>query len=181
MLAARLIESMGESDWVSPMVVQEKKKKGERRICVDLRKLNDACVHDLFPTLFIDEVLENVDRQEAYSCTDGFSGYHQIKIALEDRMILNLEAPRSVKQLHTTLGHTWYYRKFIKSYDHITAPMEKLLKKDVTFCFNDDYMKILDVLKEKLASMPILFFRKWDKEFHVHVDASCIALGAVIT
>jgi len=41
------------------MVVQEKKQKGEIRICVDLRKLNNACVHDPFPTPFIDEVLEN--------------------------------------------------------------------------------------------------------------------------
>jgi len=52
---------------------------------VDLRKLNDTCVHNPFPTPFIDEVLENVGRQEAYSFTDGFSGYHQTKIALEDR------------------------------------------------------------------------------------------------
>jgi len=52
---------------------------------VDLRKLNDACVHDPFPTPFTDEVLENVGGQEVYSFTDGFSGYHQIKIASEDR------------------------------------------------------------------------------------------------
>jgi hypothetical protein len=31
------------------------------------------------------EVLENVGGQEAYSFTDGFSGYHQIRIALEYR------------------------------------------------------------------------------------------------
>jgi hypothetical protein len=85
MLAAGIIEPVEESDWVSPMVVQEKKQKGEIRICVDLRKLNDACVHDPFPTPFTDEVLENVGGQEAYSFTDGFSGYHQIKIAPEDR------------------------------------------------------------------------------------------------
>jgi len=44
------------------MVVQDKKQKGEICICVDLRKLNDACVHDPFPTPFIDEVLEVVGR-----------------------------------------------------------------------------------------------------------------------
>jgi len=44
-------------------------------------------------------------------------------------VILNLEASRSVKQLSATLGHTGYYRKFIKSYAQITAPIEKLLKK----------------------------------------------------
>jgi len=42
-------------------------------------------------------------------------------------------------------------------------------------------MKSLDVLKEKLASTPILVFQKWDVEFHVHVDVLCIALGAVLT
>ncbi len=67
------------------MVVQEKKTKGAIRICVYLQNLNDACVHDPFPTLFTDEVLDNVDGQEAYSFTHGFSGYHQIKIASEDR------------------------------------------------------------------------------------------------
>lgn len=52
---------------------------------MDLQKLNDACVHDLFPTLFTDEVLDNVGGQEACSFIDGFSGYHQIKIMPEDR------------------------------------------------------------------------------------------------
>ena len=60
MIAAGIIEPVEESDWVSPMVVQEKKKNDEIRICVDLRKLNDACVNILFPTTFTDEVLENV-------------------------------------------------------------------------------------------------------------------------
>jgi hypothetical protein len=83
MLEAGIIEPIEESEWISPMVVQEK-KQGGIRICVDLRKLNDACLHDPFPTHFTDEVLENVGGQEAYSFTDGFSGYHQIKIAPED-------------------------------------------------------------------------------------------------
>ena len=60
MLAAGIIEHVEESKWVSPMVVQEKNTKGEIIICVDLRKLNDACLHDHFPTPFIDEVLDNV-------------------------------------------------------------------------------------------------------------------------
>ena len=38
-------------------------------------------------------------------------------------VILNLEAPQSVKQLWTTLGHTGYYWKFIKGYAQIMAPM----------------------------------------------------------
>ena len=68
MLGVGIIEPVEESEWVSPMVVQEKKTKGEIRICVvDLGKLNDACLHDLFPTPFTDEVLDNVGGQEVYS------------------------------------------------------------------------------------------------------------------
>jgi len=59
--------------------------------------------------------------------------------------------------------------------------MEKLLKKDVTFCWNEDYKKSLDVLKEKMVTAPNLVFPDWKKEFHVHVDASCIELGAILT
>jgi hypothetical protein len=51
---------------------------------VDLRKLNDSCLHGPFPTPFTDEVLDNVGCQEVYYFTDVFSGYHQIWIAKED-------------------------------------------------------------------------------------------------
>ena len=66
------------------MVVHDK-KTGEVCICVDLRKLNDAFLHDPFPTPFTDEVLEGVGGQGMYSFTNGFSGYHQIRITKEDR------------------------------------------------------------------------------------------------
>ena len=52
---------------------------------MDLRKLNDACIHDPFLTPFTDEVLDNVGGQEAYSFTHEFLGYHQIKIVPKDR------------------------------------------------------------------------------------------------
>ena len=42
------------------MMVEENKQKGEIRICVDIRNLNDACIHDPFLTPFTDEVLDNV-------------------------------------------------------------------------------------------------------------------------
>jgi hypothetical protein len=84
MLEAGIIELVEELEWISPMVGQDK-KIGEIKICVDPRKLNDACLHDPFPTPFTDEVLDNVGGQEVYSFTDGFSGYHQICIAKEDR------------------------------------------------------------------------------------------------
>jgi len=59
-LVASIIEPVEASDLMSPMMAQEKKKKDETRICVDLRRLKDACVHDSFPILFTNEVLHNI-------------------------------------------------------------------------------------------------------------------------
>ena len=58
--------------------------------------------------------------------------------------------------------------------------MDKILKKDVTFQWNEESQKSLDILKENMVVAPILVFLDWNKEFHVHVDASCIALGVVL-
>jgi len=66
------------------MVVKDKKTRGIK-ICVDLRKLNYACLHDPFPTSFTDELLENLRGQEAYSFIYGFSGHHQIQIVQEHK------------------------------------------------------------------------------------------------
>ena len=84
MVAARIIELVEESEWVNPMVVQDKNTKGKIQICVNMCKLNDACVHDPFPTPFSDEILDNFGGQQAYSFTDVFYGYHQIQIASEN-------------------------------------------------------------------------------------------------
>ena len=76
-IVAGIIEPLEELEWMSPMVVQETKTQGEIRICVDLRKLNDACLHDPFPTPFIDEVLDNVrlGRLHIYRCILRLSSY----------------------------------------------------------------------------------------------------------
>ena len=81
------------------------------------------------------------------------------KIAL----ILSLPPPTNVKILRETLGHTGYYRKFIKGYAAITAPMEKLLKKDVVFIWSPECQGSFDTLKAKMDSTPILLFPYWNK------------------
>ena len=48
-------------------------------------------------------------------------------------IILEFLPPTSVTQLRLVLGHIVYYRKCIIGYAEITAPMEKLLKKDAKF------------------------------------------------
>ncbi|GKC44929.1 putative nucleotidyltransferase, ribonuclease H [Tanacetum coccineum] len=55
------------------------------RVCIDYRKLNDATRKDHFPLPFIDQMLERLCGNEYYYFLDGFSGFFQIPIALEDQ------------------------------------------------------------------------------------------------
>ena len=63
-------------------------------------------------------------------------------------------------------------------YDHNSYG--KLLKKDVIFVWSQECQESFDTLKAKMDSAPILVFLDWNKEFHVHVDSSSIALGVVL-
>jgi hypothetical protein len=58
--------------------------------------------------------------------------------------------------------------------------MEKLLSKDTKYQWNEEFQHGLDTLKERMVTTPILVFPDWEKTFHVHVDASLIALGAIL-
>jgi len=87
----------------------------------------------------------------------------------------------SVEECETAQHYSGTYEILHKFYQKVCPDMEKLLNKDVTFYSNDDCKKILDILKEKMVTVLILVFPDWKKDFHVHVDVSCIALGAVLT
>jgi hypothetical protein len=85
MLEDGLIFAVEEEEWVRPIVIQSKKGTYDIRVCGEYRSLNSSYVQDPFPTPFNDEVLEHVAGKESYSFTDGFSGYHQVRIVEEDK------------------------------------------------------------------------------------------------
>jgi hypothetical protein len=59
--------------------------------------------------------------------------------------------------------------------------MENLLKKAEVFQWTLECDKAFNILKENLSTTPILIFPNWENEFHVHVDALAISLGAILT
>ena len=102
LLDAGIIYPVADSKWVSPTQVVPKKsgvtvvenEKGALvptkvvtgwRMCIDYRKLNATTRKDHFPLPFIDQILERVASHPFYYFLDGYSGYYQIEIALEDQ------------------------------------------------------------------------------------------------
>ncbi|KAA3474869.1 RNA-directed DNA polymerase-like protein [Gossypium australe] len=69
--------------WVAN-VVPVPKKDGKVRMCVDYRDLNKASPKDNFSLPHIDTLVDNTTGYSLFSFMDGFSGYNQIKMHLED-------------------------------------------------------------------------------------------------
>ncbi|RVX11377.1 Retrovirus-related Pol polyprotein from transposon 297 [Vitis vinifera] len=70
-------------EWLAN-VVPVPKKDGKVRVCVDFRDLNKANLKDDFPLPHIDMLVDSTTGHPMLSFMDGFSGYNQILMALED-------------------------------------------------------------------------------------------------
>ena len=85
------------------------------------------------------------------------------------------------KQVRVLLGHTGYCRKFIRHYSDMTYPFEELLRDDQEFNWAEECDISFEKLKRKIVEAPILRFSNWLIKFHVHIDASGLAIGAILT
>lgn len=79
-----IIERIDASEWVSPIVVIQK-KDGSIRLCVDLREPNKAIVPDSFPLPHMDELLHALVGATHFSKLDLASAYHQVPLHPESR------------------------------------------------------------------------------------------------
>ena len=70
-------------EWLAN-VVQVPMKDGKVRMCVDFRDLNKDSPKGDFPLPHIDVLVDNTVGHTLLSIMDGFLGYNQIKMALEN-------------------------------------------------------------------------------------------------
>nr|GFA00711.1 reverse transcriptase domain-containing protein [Tanacetum cinerariifolium] len=66
------------------------------KVCIDYRKLNDATRKDHFPLPFMDQMLKRLAGNEFYYFLDGFSGYFQIPIDLQDQEKTTFTCPYGI-------------------------------------------------------------------------------------
>ncbi len=305
---AGIIYPISDSGWISPVQVVPKKtestivegedgvkrakrEQNEWRVCIDYKCLNLGTKKDHFPLPFIDQMLERLAGKSHYCFLDGFSGFHQVPVALEDQekttftcpfgtfayrrmpfglcnapatfqrcmvfifseyvekimevfmddftvhgsdftnclsnlelilqrcincnlvlnyekghfmvdqgivlghivsqqgievdpakvaTIKNLPYPSSVKDVRSFLGHAGFYRRFIKDFSKVAAPMCKLLQKGEDFVFDQPCKNSFNVLKEKLTTAPVIQRPDWTLPFELMCDASDKVVGAVL-
>ena len=84
MEAAGIIERVDASPWVSPIVVS-RKRNGKVRLCLDLRKVNQAVVTDGYPLPHMDELLHALKGSKVYTILDLKEAYHQVELHPDSR------------------------------------------------------------------------------------------------
>ena len=60
-------------------------------------------------------------------------------------------------------------------------PLEELLRDDQEFNWIEECDISFKKLKRNLVEAPILRFPNWSTKFHVHIDASGLEIGAILT
>jgi hypothetical protein len=86
----------------------------------------------------------------------------------------------TVKQVHTILGICGYHRIHIPHFSFITAPLTCLTGKDIPFEWTDECHQAVRDLKKAVTTAPVLVRPDTTKQFKLEVDASAIAMGAVL-
>ena len=61
------------------------KKNEKLSVCINLKRVNIATIKDHYPLPITNHVLERIARAKTYGFLDGFYGYNQLSIALEDQ------------------------------------------------------------------------------------------------
>jgi hypothetical protein len=89
--------------------------------------------------------------------------------------------PSDVGQLRSFLGIASYYRRFVQGFAHTAAPLNELLKKDVTWQWQGEHERAYAGLKAALVTAPVLAVFDFTRDCVLSTDASAFAIGAVIS
>ncbi|RVW26113.1 Retrovirus-related Pol polyprotein from transposon 17.6 [Vitis vinifera] len=201
LLKAGIIYPISDSPWVSPTQVVPKKsgitvvqnEKGEEiatrlasgwRVCIDYRKLNVVTRKDHFPLPFIDQVLERVSGHPFYCFLDGYSGYFQIEIDVEDQEKTTFTCPfgtyayrRMPFGLYNALAT--FQRCMLSIFNDMVERIMEVFMDDITIyggTFEECLVNLEAVLKRCIEKDLVL---NWEKcHFMVHQG---IVLGHIIS
>jgi hypothetical protein len=96
-------------------------------------------------------------------------------------VVRDFPRPNTPKRLKSFLGLCNYYRRFVKSFAILTAPLRKLLAKDVKFVWTSECEKAFSELKTALITAPVLALPRLDQPYILTTDASTSGLAYILS
>ena len=95
-------------------------------------------------------------------------------------VIIEWKPPINVTEVRSFLGLAGYYRRFVKGFSMTTAPMTRLLQKNVKFEWSEKCQASFEKLKAFLTEAPVLTQPTYSKEYMIFSDASLNGLRCVL-
>ena len=96
--------------------------------------------------------------------------------------ILNWPTPRNIFEVRSFHGLASFYRKFIRSFSQICAPIIETIKEtNQPFKWIEAADRNFKLLKKKITEKQVLALPDFENVFQVETDASGIVIGAVIS
>ncbi|XP_062535602.1 uncharacterized protein K02A2.6-like [Armigeres subalbatus] len=155
----------GPTSWVSPLVIVGK-ANGEPRLCIDLRRVNEAVLREHHPMPVVDDYIARLGRGSVWSKLDIREAFLQVELAEECRDITTFMTNRGLFRFkRLPFGLVTAPEMFQKSMDEILADCSG------TYWYLDDIIiegkdleehdsrlaKVLSRLKDRGVEL------KWDK------------------
>jgi hypothetical protein len=121
----------------------------------------------------------------AFAVTSGMLLGHIVSkegIAMDPdkvKAILEAPAPQNAKALSRFLGHIWWHSRMIRHLAHFATPLHAVVHRE-PFSWTEEEEKAFAALKLLLTCALVVQPPDWNREFHVFVDVSNIAIGSVL-
>ena len=95
--------------------------------------------------------------------------------------VVGAPVPTTKTELRSFLGLASCYRRFMKDFAKIAAPLHAATTPKWKFQWDGEMQEAFIELKKKLCSPPVLTYPEFNKSFVVETDASEYSVGAVLS
>ncbi|KAL0150433.1 hypothetical protein M9458_054260 [Cirrhinus mrigala] len=153
----------------------------------DSLKSHISHVRKVLQRLISHHLFAKAEKCEFHQTATTFLGYvvSSEGVAMDDskvQAVLRWPQPSTLKELQRFLGFSNFYRRFIRNFSSVAAPLTSMVRKGVKrLSWSPAAVQAFKVLKESFTIAPILHHPDPEREFIVEIDASSTGIGAVLS